>query len=87
MGLSFDTWLRAYQESHSHGIETSLESSLTAKVLLFWWTTAPGDPWLGTPQELYEALIEYVPTEDRRYFPANPKSLSAAIGESGSLAS
>ena len=54
----------------------SLESSLTAKALLFWWTTAPGDPWLGTPQELYEALMEYVPTEERRYFPANPKSLS-----------
>jgi hypothetical protein len=76
MGLSFDTWLRAYQESQTHGIETSLESSLTAKSLLSWWKTAPGDPWLGTPKELYEALIEYVPMSERRFFPANPKSLS-----------
>src|SRR5262245_17037515 len=76
MGLSFDAWLRGYQESQSHGIETSLEASLTAKALLSWWTTDPGDPWVGTPKELYEALIEHVPTSERRYFPANPKSLS-----------
>jgi hypothetical protein len=76
MGLSFDTWLRAYQESQNHGIETSLESSLTAKALLSWWQTGPGDPWVGTPKELYETLIEHVPMSERRYFPANPKSLS-----------
>ena len=68
MGLSFDTWLQAYQESQNHGIETSLESSLTAKALLSWRTTAPGDPWAGTPKELYEALIEHVPVSDRRIF-------------------
>jgi hypothetical protein len=74
MGLSFDTWLRAYQESQDHGIETSLESSVTAKALLCWWQAAPGDPWVGTPKVLYEELIEYV--SERRFFPANPKSLS-----------
>jgi hypothetical protein len=76
MGLSFDTWRQAYQESQTHGIETSLESSLTAKALLSWWKKVPGDPWVGTPKELYEALVEYVPMPERRFFPANPKSLS-----------
>jgi hypothetical protein len=76
MGLDFETWRRAYQESQTNGIETSLESSLTAKALLAWWNTSPGDPWIGTPKELYDHLIDYVPEVERRYFPANPKSLS-----------
>jgi hypothetical protein len=76
LGLNFDIWLQAYQESHSHGIETSLESSLTAKALLSWWQPVLGDPWVGTPKELHETLIEQVALPERRYFPANPKSLS-----------